>query len=293
MNDKLKLTLAKIQQLAKQNSEFKDEMRKMFGEGGNDYVVTDDIRAIREALEIRAMPSITYTFIDEQRIKDQLIIDNLRMENAALNLKLSEQERLNLFCVNAFYQLENLLNYFYHKTYSNIDTILSEIENYTSQEKTAEFDYSFKRKYEANVSAIPMYHKINAFCNCFFPQDNKLKINLNNIRKVRNVSEHRSDVNCNQEMQLNEYFNINAVRIYLKQIVEAVKNNIGKKNTMQNITSWKLAKIKAILPSACFVEVDGKTIDVPNKLLSKVKNKNPNEEISVFISKNKIIDIKI
>lgn len=298
MDEKLKATVQKIQLLAAQNPEFESEMRALFGGNSNDYVLTDDIKAIREALEIRAMPSITYNFINEQRIKDQLIIDNLRMENSALNLKLSEQERFSLFCVNAFYQLENLLNFYYHITISDINTILMEIEYFTTNEKTIDKDYSFKRRgNEKSVTDVPMYHKINAFCNKFYPNDNKLKYNLNNIRKVRNDAEHRSDVFSDQEVKLNEYFNINAVRIYLKQIVSAVKGNLTNKTNIQNKTNtdnniWKTAIIKSQLPSACFVEVDGKSYQVPNKLFRKLKNTKCGDQIQVLFMNKRVVDIK-
>ncbi len=298
MDEKLKTTIQKIQLLAAQKPEFAQEMRVIFGGNSNDYVLTDDIKAIREALEIRAMPSITFNFINEQRIKDQLIIDNLRMENSALNLKLSEQDRFSLFCVNAFYQLENLLNFYYHITISDINTILMEIENFTANDKTIDKDYSFKRRGNENsITDVPMYHKINAFCNKFYPNDNKLKYNLNNIRKVRNDAEHRSDVFSDQEIRLNEYFNINAVRIYLKQVVSAVKENLTNKTNFQDKTNtdnniWKTAIIKTQLPSTCFVEIDGKSYQVANKIYGKFKSKKCGDKIQVLLMNKKVVDVK-
>lgn len=292
MDEKLKTTIQKILFLAKQNPEFEREMRGLFGEGKGHQAIYDDIHAIRTALEIRAMPSITYDFITVQRIKDQLIIDNLRMENTALNLQLVEQDRLTIFCVNAFYQLENLLNYYYQTTISNIDDILTEIEFFTSNEIDKKgIVRSFKAKIgdsrEKFITDIQMYHKINAFCNKFFPNNNKyLKISLNDIRKVRNKSEHRSDKNDEQEIKSSEYFSINAVRFYLKQIVGTVKNNLG------NYTSWKTAKIVSMLPSACFIKVADKSFQLPNAYLGMVKDKKVNEEIMILISNGIIIQVK-
>ena len=93
-------------------------MRKLFGktDSASDVNMSSnisaDITAIRSALEIRANSSITYSFVKNQRLRDQLIIDNLRMENAALNLQDPEADRFYVFCVNAFYQVENIVNYF-------------------------------------------------------------------------------------------------------------------------------------------------------------------------------------
>ena len=117
MDDKLKLTLQKIKALTLQNKEFAEELVKMLDIPMSKQSVslpngvTDDVAAIREALEIRANKSISYDFVKEQRLRDQLIIDNLRMENAALDLKKDEHERFYIFCINAFYQLENIINY--------------------------------------------------------------------------------------------------------------------------------------------------------------------------------------
>ena len=91
MDEKIKATIHKIRLLAEQNSEFSQEMRKLFGktDSASDVNMSSnisaDITAIRSALEIRANSSITYSFVKNQRLRDQLIIDNLRMENAALN----------------------------------------------------------------------------------------------------------------------------------------------------------------------------------------------------------------
>ena len=117
MDEKLQSTLNKIIQLTEQNPEFGVELRKKLGMTSSansaynrNTSIQDDVTAIRRALEIRANNSISYDFINQQRLRDQLIIDNLRMENAALNLQISEAERFYSFCVNAFYQVENIIS---------------------------------------------------------------------------------------------------------------------------------------------------------------------------------------
>lgn len=123
MDEKLKSTIDKIVQLSKQNSEFDAELRKRLEITSSANVVSsrmsicDDVHAIRETLEIRANNSISYDFIlakGNQRLRDQLLIDNLRMENAALNLKEKELERFYSFCANAFYQIENVVNFYFY-----------------------------------------------------------------------------------------------------------------------------------------------------------------------------------
>ena len=87
MDDKLKSTLDKVIRLTLQNAEFGMELRKALQIKPSVHSVnieaniTDDVQAIREALEIRANKSIAYDFVRHQRLRDQLIIDNLRMDS--------------------------------------------------------------------------------------------------------------------------------------------------------------------------------------------------------------------
>ena len=197
MDEKIKATIHKIRLLAEQNSEFSKEMRKLFGgtASASDACInsnlSSDIAAIRAALEIRANASITYSFVKNQRLRDQLIIDNLRMENAALNLQDPEADRFYVFCVNAFYQVENILNYFYHSSFPEVESLLKEIEDATQNEKN---DFKFRRTgKEQNVGSIPVVHKLNAFFNTYLPEEGSLKWSIGTLRQVRNEGEHRCD----------------------------------------------------------------------------------------------------
>ena len=159
MDEKIKKVLYMISSLAEQNKDFASELQKMFGRtsAGSGVVivehVADDVAAIREALEIRANNSISYSFVNDQRTRDQLIIDNLRMENAALDLKQKESERFYTFCINAFYQVENIINYYFYTTYPDINELLSIIEDYTRQEKSEKFQYKRSGKEKNDDSA--------------------------------------------------------------------------------------------------------------------------------------------
>ena len=83
MEHDLEEALDNIIQLAKQNPEFNRELRKRLqiapsaSSVSNGSSVTEDVAAIRAALEIRANTSINYAFVKEQRLRDQLIVDNL------------------------------------------------------------------------------------------------------------------------------------------------------------------------------------------------------------------------
>lgn len=301
MDEKLKPVLHKVIQLTRENPEFNTELRKALeiapsaiSVSAIDNIVTRDITAIREALEIRANASVSYAFVGEQRLRDQLIIDNLRMENAALNLKEPEEERFYSFCVNAFYQLENIVNYYFHVTFPKIEDLLSIIEEYTEEEISN--DFKFKRNgREKNVSDIPIAHKINALCNILFHGD-KFKMTLGQLRQVRNEGEHRCMIIQQEKNDKNslyrffKYNTFNTIRIYLIKVVLAIKSNIGK-SIVENKTSIK-AVISSLLPSACYVKYNDKTEPLPEKLLHKVAKNSNGDVIELIIDNGRITDIK-
>lgn len=296
MDEKLKATIDKIKILAQQNKEFYDELRKMFGGQQTSSAVgvsipsktIDDVKAIRAALEIRANVSVSYEFINECRLRDQLIVDNLRMENSSLDLQKNEKERFYSFCVNAFYQLENILNYYYFKTFPQIETLLDEIEYYTSEESYYKF---VRTKKERNVADIRVVYKINAFCNRFFPYDT-INYTLNSLRQVRNEGEHRCMVIQDGEDENNylyKFFNLNtfnSIRIVLIKVVAAVKENIGKPEV--SVTNIVEAKIVNMLPGGCFVSINGKIKQLPANLFAMVKGKENGDVVKLVLRHGKI-----
>lgn len=297
MDEKLIATVNKIKLLAEQNQEFNQTMQKLFGNTVSASVVninstiTEDISAIRSALEIRAKESLKYSFVRKQRLRDQLIIDNLRMENAALNLKEPEADRFYVFCVNAFYQVENILNYFYYTSFPEIDALLKEIEDGTQNEKN---DFKFRRTgKEQNVGSIPVAHKLNAFFNTYLPEEGSLKWSIGTLRQVRNEGEHRCDIIRQEKDDNNNLYKFfksktfNYVRIDLIKFVNAIEHkleNPDKKEMLESI-------IKSKLPSVCYVLLRGNSVLLPNKLFAKVRHLNNNDEIILTVSGNTIIDV--
>ena len=295
MDEKIKSTVDKIKLLAKQNQEFAKEMQILFGksETPSDLPiltsVSTDVSAIRSALEIRATESLKYNFVKVQRLRDQLIIDNLRMENAALNLQEKESDRFYIFCVNAFYQLENIINYYYHVMFPNINDLLNEIEKATCSDPE---EFQFKRKgSEKTVVDVSLYYKITAICNSLFPDNIQLKVTLNNLRKIRNDGEHRCQVLMEKRDATNNLYQFlqsatfNSVRATLLKVVSAIEVIMQDKN-VEGI-------IKTMLPSTCFILYDGKTEELSPKLFSKVKKLKADDKIKITLSANKIIDVNI
>lgn len=297
MDEKLKETINKVILLTQQNEEFNKELRKRLEINSPAKLVSqqsnikDDVLAIREALEIRANKSITYDFIDNQRLRDQLVIDNLRMENAALNLTEKEANRFYAFCVNAFYQIENVVNYYFHVLYPDINDLLKCIEDYTSQE---EQHFQFHRKNtERHVGDIAIASKLNAICNILFPGD-EIKISCSQLRSVRNEGEHRC-MTIIQKQEVNnslykffKFNTFNGIRSLLFRLVNEIKLSIEEVNKPHEIE----AEITSVLPSACFVKCQGKTFELPIAFLPFVKGKMNGERIVLVVKANKMLSIK-
>lgn len=301
MDEKLKSTLDKVIRLTQQNNEFGTELRKALQIKPSVHSVnieaniTDDVQAIREALEIRANKSIAYDFVRHQRLRDQLIIDNLRMENAALNLQQNEKERFYTFCVNAFYQVENIINYYFHETYPNITDLLTIIEYFTSTEVDKQGNsYQFKRNgKEQNVASIDIVNKSSALCNILFSGDRNYKLQLSNLRKVRNEGAHRCMVIQSEESgtsYLHKFFrneNFNTIRIALIKLCSTIKDNIGKPIKVEIISAIIVSK----LPGACFVEFEGRRMRIPDGLLKIAKTYKEKDKIQLLLMDNEIKDI--
>ena len=298
MDEKLKSTIDKIVQLSKQNPEFAAELRKRLNMTSSANVVSsqmsicNDVHAIRETLEIRANNSISYDFIlakGNQRLRDQLLIDNLRMENAALNLREKEQERFYSFCANAFYQIENAVNFYFYVMFPDIDNLLSFIENATN----IDGKYSFKRntnKEYKSVSDIEITHKLNAICNTLFPDDKHIKATYSQLRQVRNEGVHRCMVIMEEHDESNalyrffKYNTFNSIRIVLIKLVGTIKQeieNVGK-------IIKKRGVIVNVLPSVAFIKVEGKNIQVSLQHLKNVSNKTANSQIEVLYKNSSI-----
>lgn len=227
-----------------------------------------------------------------QRLRDQLLIDNLRMENAALNLKEKELERFYSFCANAFYQIENVVNFYFYVMFPNIDNLLSFIENATN----VDGKYSFKRnanKEYKSVSDIEITYKLNAICTTLFPDDKNIKITYSQLRQVRNEGTHRCMVIVKEHDESNalyrffKYNTFNSIRIVLIKLVGTIKQeieNVGK-------IIKKRGVIVNVLPSIAFIKVEGKSLQVSLQQLKNVCNKTANSQIEIIYKNSSIIDI--
>ena len=164
--------------------------------------IKKDTNKIVYLLEINPDCSVDYSFVEHKLLRTRLELDNLRMENIRYNLKeKDEMKRLYDFCINAFYQIENLINYFYYEKYSNIETLLNHLE---SIPKT-----KFKRQKEKDIGDITIATKIYSFNMTYFNNGQGFTgYNIDSLRQIRNEGLHRCTRmknSANEEERLHKF----------------------------------------------------------------------------------------
>lgn len=197
MDEKLKATIEKIVLLARQNSEFNQELRKALGFSQRVSISSDEKRV--EHIEkylgldyyVDSKESITdYSFIYVPDVRAQLTSDNremMRFRYGTRNHKIDFYE----FCRYAQLQAEMLLNFYYEQKDTSMEEIKNHIANYNSTFKTTD-NYS-------SLSSIPFTAKLWAYKN-EFELFKFIDIWLN-IKETRNELSHRSPDNINLSIE--------------------------------------------------------------------------------------------
>ncbi len=186
--------------------------------------IKNDTSKIVNFLNINPPLSIDYSYIKHKLLRTRLELDNLRMENVRYDLKeTDEMKRLYDFCINAFYQIENLINFYYYEKFSKIDSLLSHLENIQSS--------SFKRKQEKNIGDIAISVKIYAFNKTFYNED-FTGYNIDSLRLIRNEGLHRcSRIKTieNENKRLHDflkYATFHSVHSLVNVLSEKIKENL-------------------------------------------------------------------
>jgi hypothetical protein len=222
-----------------------------------------DTELIRSHLEIRANVSIDYDFIKNDRVKKQLIRDNLKMENSRLDIQIkSDTERFYNFCVEAFYQIEELVNYFFI-TKHPLDAV-AYLKTKNSQINAVESDFlkiEISKKLYV-VESLFYYGQVDANGRTI-----RYESTINLIRDVRNEDSHR----CNIIEQDNEQL----VQKYIDLLKKIKDFNEANKNTNPKVYYQK--------------NNDDKLVEKQAKLINFIKDKNYNlVRDTVFELVNKI-----
>lgn len=210
---------------APKNSEIRASLRSMLDNA--------DLRELRDVMHLSGFKSVDYSFIKEDILRTQLEVDNLRMEDAACSSQIkNEEERFFIFCINAFYQIENITNYYFVKKFPNFPDLMKYMEEHSNfkhkeNQKTQEI-------VEKSVGDIDIACKIFALCGELFPsteeQPDFTYKTINHLRLVRNEGFHRCQVEGKSSNErLEKFYKYNdfiTIRETLRKYVAAIQYEI-------------------------------------------------------------------
>lgn len=254
MDDKLKATVQKIKQLAQQNPEFKEEMRKMFSETSSANAVSIDNDKIDHIYEycieevIRKQANEFYKDFPIEIIKNDLVSDFVRMEFAR------RKDNFKDFCLALYQQIEHMTN---HLCDNNMFDILCKLcsksayvdksnpilLNRTQSTYTIEAIILGKGKFikDIGINDLSAIQKIKIvlyfigykaqMVNSDFDNYNDIKNSLYSLYQCRNLN-HRGGVqNESQQTILNNIIPYKSLYYFkfmgiLAQYTEFIKNGI-------------------------------------------------------------------
>lgn len=231
------------------NSEIRVSLRSMLDNA--------DLRDLRDVMHLSGHKSVDYSFIKEDVLRTQLEVDNLRMEDAVCSTQIKDDaERFFIFCINAFYQIENITNYYFFKKYPNFADLLEYMEGHSN------FKHKENKKtheiIEKSVGDIDISCKLFALSNELFPSTEKQPDytykTINGLRLVRNEGFHRCQIEGNvANEKLSRFYKYNdfiTVREILRKYVKAINAQLVKKqeeNEMHNIIESKCCIIEGFM----------------------------------------------
>lgn len=177
--------------------------------------------------KIRLKTSIDYNFVENQKLQKELVFYNLMMEKAYSDRNEKEEfECFYNFCINAFSQIEHIINFYYYKNFSTIDVLLTHLERIP--------ETTFKRSgKEKNVMDIPMGVKIFHFGRIYYKRENNSDFTIANIQVLRDIKEKGFEkcikLKSDPKEKLHNFFkyqNFSTVRGTLKKIMEVMSGLI-------------------------------------------------------------------
>ncbi len=234
--ENLKLLLEFIAKILEQeeNDWFHDELALLFAKkiisekdtGIKLSAVTiKELGSIEKYIDEGLIPIIDYGKISDERVKFQLERDAIEMGKSRLS-NYSGTISFEKFCKYAHFQIEELINYYYHKV-SNGDVEVA-------KDKIRQYNIKFNDQMGNNgppyssISSIPHSVKQFAVSNSLGFKKN-YSITIRNIGKVRNVELHRDSSGQTDERLQNfiireDYNLIYEALIHLRdKIIESIK----------------------------------------------------------------------
>lgn len=232
------------------NSKIRESLRKMLDSA--------DLKDLRDVMHLSGYKSVDYSFIHEDILRTQLEVDNLRMEDAAHSTQIKEdEERFFLVCIHAFYQIENLINYYFVKKFPDFSQLIEYLEqksNFKHREdpKTNEIR-------EKTVGDIDISYKMHTILHELCPNSTRddpdyMYSTMQRLRDIRNEGSHRCQIEGRKsDEKLLRFYNkhdITSVRNCLQQFVSEVKIKLEDKPKVQfkkdksNAQKWTIKSVR-------------------------------------------------
>lgn len=199
MDTKLRLTIDKIELLAKQNTEFAEELRKRLNIAPYTHVLDEDRNRIKRIEKYLGLDfyvdtkdsNVDYSFVQSVDVRNKLISDNREMMRFRYGTRYHEID-FDEFCRYAHFQIEMLINYYYDAfCHYDFNSVKSRI---------AYFNPKYDISKAESLGAISFFIKLYAFGN-----EHKLKYKhkkvIEHLAKVRNKLSHRPISQDNLDMK--------------------------------------------------------------------------------------------
>lgn len=149
------------------------------------------INMIEQYLSIDGFQVIDYSFIENERVRNQLICDNIEMSRHRLGKRTGKVD-FEEYCRFATLQIEELLNYFYSKRFNNY---LNDIITFIQSNVADKFEVR-----GSSLGAISLWLKFEAFMDVTqLKNTGKLYQIGNFLIKLRNEGSHRNTLSDNKE----------------------------------------------------------------------------------------------
>ena len=153
----------------------------------------------RQYLRLFSNDFIDYSFINNTSVRTQLELDYKKMDLCRQNGLLSEEEKFAEYSLYAFFQIEELINY-YLTTSMSMDQLKTELISHTLLTPK-------NLKNKSDVSEVPIVFKVFLFEKYFYYKARGFyDSNITKLRIIRNQMLHRQSATKRKESDIiNEY----------------------------------------------------------------------------------------
>jgi hypothetical protein len=202
------------------------------------------INLIEQYLSIDGFQVIDYSFIENERVRNQLICDNIEMSRHRLGKRTGKVD-FEEYCRFATLQIEELLNYFYFQKFQG-DMLI--INQYFSNNLSKEVNVR-------SISEISLSTKLKDFGK-LMNLDKKVTSVIQKLINIRNRASHRSTIQKNDDSKIIQeafennllgFVNYETISDYQKSVSNEAKNILFLQSMNFNDVEKCLSRLVLIL----------------------------------------------